>query len=368
MTRIPFPDRSLDFASIMSAMHLIPLYDRPRLILELIRVLKEFAQGVITGPTHRFSAEAYAQCVLASNPAVYLNPLSYVLIQTVSRTGLMIDELCRRRMDYGYLAPSDCTKALQRLGCQVLRLETWPKDQIGDTADIFFGVWFRTRPQTGSKLGPSSQAIRTHHRMNRPPDLIRLDSEDQGEAGRFSEHTMENLDHITRQSMGGYMSIESKRKASGLNYRHFHRHDCSSRLLVLPAGAEEYIEALVIEYGRGGLRFETDSYLVPGTEIDLKTLDPRPQPIEYWPSDARLIPAQVKWCKRLEQPSSLLYRTGIRYMIATCDWCGTIMPCQKARVGGERLTLCPKCLADLETMAEGKLKKTIRQHLLGNVL
>lgn len=140
-TAAPLKSGSVSMCCLNSVMQLIPVYKRPLLMVELVRILKTNGEGVITGPNEKCTLGAYIRSALAAQPGVYLNPARMFMAMKMAPFARKVDELCQKRTDYGYSDTKEICMVLERLGCTVIQAETWP--EFYPDEDIFSGIWFK---------------------------------------------------------------------------------------------------------------------------------------------------------------------------------------------------------------------------------
>ena len=140
-TAAPLQSGSVSMSCLNSVMQLIPVYKRPLLMMELVRILKTNGEGVITGPNEKCTLDAYIRSALAAQPGVYLNPARMLMAMKMIPFAVTIDELCQKRTDYGYPDTKEICTVLEKLGCTVIQTETWPA--FYPEEDIFSGIWFK---------------------------------------------------------------------------------------------------------------------------------------------------------------------------------------------------------------------------------
>jgi len=107
-----------------SSTYLVPFYRRPFHLLEMVRILTEGGEGVITGPNEQFSAAAYTRCMAATNLETYLNPGNMLLAQKLGPVGLLIDRMSSRRIDFTFPDNQGLCAALTCIGCDIIEAKS----------------------------------------------------------------------------------------------------------------------------------------------------------------------------------------------------------------------------------------------------
>ena len=146
MIKTPFRDSLFSLCNICTASYLVPLYERPLLLLEMCRILQVGGEGIITGINRKFSLSAYAKCMAASNFWTYLNPFNFYLAQQSVPIGMLVSEMCQKRKDFTPSDPEELCTGLKSLGCEVKKVETWPENSTIE--DFYAGIHFRVTPET----------------------------------------------------------------------------------------------------------------------------------------------------------------------------------------------------------------------------
>lgn len=139
MTGTPFRQDRFGLCNASSSFYLVPAYARALCVLEMVRMLKPGGWGVITGPNENFSALDYTYCMGASNLRTYINPVNMVLAHKLGPTGMLIDAVAQKRLDYKFPDTSELCLALELTGCRIHKVEYWPKSNV---APLFTGIHF----------------------------------------------------------------------------------------------------------------------------------------------------------------------------------------------------------------------------------
>ena len=166
MARLPLQTASCDFILAASCLNLVPEYERPLVVLEMLRCLQEGGEVIVSGPNERFSAEEYIKCTVASNLDRYLLPWNLAQAQNLGQIGLIIDDLVRERLDCSYLQTDQFCETLQIMDCQLQRLEHWPRK--GAERNIFSGIRFQATAATKRRMQRYERQLRKEERTMHP--------------------------------------------------------------------------------------------------------------------------------------------------------------------------------------------------------
>jgi SAM-dependent methyltransferase len=150
MASLPLQSGSCNVILAASCLNLVPEYERPLVILEMLRCLTEDGEVIVTGPNERFSAEDYIKCTVASNLERYLLPWNMAQAQNLGQVGTIIDDLVKERLDCSYLPTEAFCETLQLMDCRLQKLEHWP--QQGSEPSIFSGMRFKATAETKRRL------------------------------------------------------------------------------------------------------------------------------------------------------------------------------------------------------------------------
>lgn len=142
----------------------------------------------------------------------------------------------------------------------------------------------------------------------------------------------------------------------------------------------KYYHAQIYNNSPRGMYFESDHSLQPELDIYIKMVNYAPG--KSGPEAYRAYRAKVKWCKRIDKSTLNRYGIGIEYIpkghifndrdvygaTHTCDLCGTEMSSGEIQKTDDYVLLCISCFNYLEDLPEGKIKESIKNFLLGNVV
>jgi len=152
---------------------------------------------------------------------------------------------------------------------------------------------------------------------------------------------------------------------SAITHRAFSRNDCESSIMFTNDNTEEYHKAKICNSSSGGMYFESDHSVRPGSTIFIK--------METFGKD--VIPdditnkffAEVRWCIRKGNSKTPYYGVGVRFINDLCRQCG-----QKINYDLDFkpncVDLCRNCHINLDRMGEGEFKNCFENYLMGNVL
>jgi hypothetical protein len=154
------------------------------------------------------------------------------------------------------------------------------------------------------------------------------------------------------------------------HHRFFRRQSCQNRLgFTCPElGGSMQQEGRLRNKGAGGVCFESGQYLRPGTRICLFLDEPASEPATDGSQMQTFYLATVQWCNRLQSAPHPSYGVGVQFVSNECEWCGEIVPYEQIHCIQSRAILCEACLRDLEEFNSGRLKLSLVDHLLGNVI
>jgi Tfp pilus assembly protein PilZ len=130
---------------------------------------------------------------------------------------------------------------------------------------------------------------------------------------------------------------------------------------------EEYNSAVMRNCGDGGMYFETKRKLQPGTHlfINLSEGKDKNPPPELSTEGHR---AQVMWCRQVENSQEKRYGIGVRFLSNICHQCGQKIHYKEIRKNGKDILLCGRCSSHFEDLSDGKIKWSLEEYLIGNVL
>ena len=161
-----------------------------------------------------------------------------------------------------------------------------------------------------------------------------------------------------------------KMNLSPPRYRLFQRQSLQDRLRYIcpEVGGPQEREGLLINKGIDGLYFEAQEYLKPRSRLYLMLRDPYLRDQANKSEAQKLYLATVRWCRELQSPLQWQFGVGAKFLSRECEWCGEIFPYEQMHYTESKSILCDNCLRDLEALQVGRLKLSLTNHLLGNVL
>jgi hypothetical protein len=130
----------------------------------------------------------------------------------------------------------------------------------------------------------------------------------------------------------------------------------------------------------GGMYFESEGALQPGSDIRIKMVT---HSSEYPGSEAlETCRARVKWCQKRNKSGISCYGIGIKYIDksytfcsghsrgirCSCDFCGQKVPPDKILEIEDLVYLCQSCFNYFKDLPEGRIKESIKEFLIGNVI
>jgi hypothetical protein len=143
---------------------------------------------------------------------------------------------------------------------------------------------------------------------------------------------------------------------------------------------ENYYHGKMYNSGLGGMYFESERAIQPGSEICIKMIN-YPSDVSG-PESFKAYRARVKWCKKTRKTGISCYGIGIQYLAKSqtvyggnvhglscaCDLCGEKVPSEEILENEDLVCLCINCFNYLKDLPEGKIKERIKEFLIGNVI
>lgn len=142
----------------------------------------------------------------------------------------------------------------------------------------------------------------------------------------------------------------------------------SLRYFCPEAGTSQEREGLLINHGLDGVYFEAQDFIKPRARLYLMMHE---QPFSEESAEARpskLYLANVRWCQELQSPQKWRFGVGAKFLSNECEWCGERFPYEQIHYTDSKSILCDDCLRDLDALQSGRLKLSLTNHLLGNVI
>jgi hypothetical protein len=154
---------------------------------------------------------------------------------------------------------------------------------------------------------------------------------------------------------------------SACNYRAYIRDHCESPIRYSTGDSEMYRDAKMYNKSEGGMYFESENNtLRPGSELCIKMVNYSPA-LEPEAHDGYR--AEVVWCRKIKEGAAASrYGIGVRFTLNVCDRCGGKVSYRKMRKTDKLVFLCSDCFETLERLSEGKIKESVENYLIGNVI
>lgn len=151
-----------------------------------------------------------------------------------------------------------------------------------------------------------------------------------------------------------------------ITQRSFSRNHFRAPISFIPCNGEEECAAVMLNSSVGGMYFEAPRALTPGEGLIVRLADFAPDP--YWPEANDHYVGEVRWCVERPREPEPVYGVGIRFVASICRECGHMSLEPTSYTFGNVMDVCPECLEHIACLSEGGLKRSIRSHLMGNVL
>jgi hypothetical protein len=138
---------------------------------------------------------------------------------------------------------------------------------------------------------------------------------------------------------------------------------------------EKYYRAQMYNSSVTGMYFESDDALGRGEGICIKMVNYAPE--TDGPEAYRFYQAKVKWCKNIAKADASYYGVGVQYVAKghtvcesgySCSLCGENHPDGEIHETEDSVYLCSACFKHLEALSDGRIKKSIDDFLIGNVI
>lgn len=147
--------------------------------------------------------------------------------------------------------------------------------------------------------------------------------------------------------------------------RAFIRSGAQTSIMFAPFNTSNFHHGVMKNNSVGGMYFESDRILSPGTDIYIKILDFQPDP--YWPEYTSAYRAEVVWCRPMSNGNDPKYGIGVRFMVNSCDQCGELIPYDEIHKVHDHMILCSECSLQLNLLT-GTMRNSMEQYLTGNVV
>ena len=167
---------------------------------------------------------------------------------------------------------------------------------------------------------------------------------------------------------------------STLTKRFYSRTAHEAPIMYTNYDTENYYHARMYNSSLGGVYFESERALQPESDICIKMVThPSEEP---GPEAIKACRARVKWCQRRNKCGISCYGIGTQYLAeghtlygekvhglsCSCDLCGEKVPSEEILENEDFVYLCHSCFNYLADLPEGKIKESIKEFLIGNVL
>jgi hypothetical protein len=167
---------------------------------------------------------------------------------------------------------------------------------------------------------------------------------------------------------------------SALIKRAYSRDAYEAPIMYANYDTENYYHAKMYNSGPGGMYFETERAIQPGSEICIKMIN-YPSDISG-PESFKAYRARVEWCKEARKKGISCYGIGVKYLAkshsvyggnvhglsCSCDLCGETVPCEEIFENEDLVCLCINCFNYLKNLPSDKTKESIKKFLIGNVI
>jgi hypothetical protein len=167
---------------------------------------------------------------------------------------------------------------------------------------------------------------------------------------------------------------------SALIKRAYSRDAYEAPIMYANDDTENYYHGKMYNSGLGGMYFESERAIQPGSKICIKMVN-YPSNVSG-PESFKTYRARVKWCKKTRKTGISCYGIGIQYLAksqtvyggnvhglsCSCDLCGEKVPSEEILENEDLVCLCIHCFNYLKGLPEGKMKESIKEFLIGNVI
>jgi hypothetical protein len=167
---------------------------------------------------------------------------------------------------------------------------------------------------------------------------------------------------------------------SALIKRAYSRKGYEAPIMYANYDTENYYHAKMYNSSIGGMYFESDHAIKQKSDICIKMVNYTPD--TPGPEAYKAYRAKVKWCRKIDKSETSFYGIGIQYLAkshtvyggnvhglsCSCDLCGKKVPSGEIIENEDFVCLCINCFNYLEELPEGKIKESIKEFLIGNVI
>lgn len=126
-------------------------------------------------------------------------------------------------------------------------------------------------------------------------------------------------------------------------------------------------DAMMLNYSGGGCFFVSPQELKPSTDIHINVKNETPDPFIPWGVNGY---AEVRWCaeKNNNKKSSKLFGIGVQCVAYECSLCKEIILEGKIKKIDEFTCLCNKCNEYYKSLPVNRLKESIDNIMIGNII
>ena len=162
--------------------------------------------------------------------------------------------------------------------------------------------------------------------------------------------------------------------------RAYSRSAYESPIMYANYDTENYYHAKMYNSSIGGMYFESDHAIKQKSDICIKMVNYTPDTPS--PEAYKAYRAKVKWCKKIDKSETACYGIGIQFLAkshtvyggnvhgltCSCDLCGEKVASEEIHENEDLVCLCINCFNYLEELPESKIKESIKEFLIGNVI
>jgi hypothetical protein len=147
-----------------------------------------------------------------------------------------------------------------------------------------------------------------------------------------------------------------------------------------PLDTDTFYASRTYDFSSGGLCYESDGPLTPGTDVCIVMENYRPG--QSGPEGYRSYVASIRWTQPLSKNGTERYASGARLIFRShdiirtenqlphhvCDLCGAQKPLNKIDSTQAGAQLCAHCMKHYCCIPLGKIRQCVDRFLLGNVV
>lgn len=124
---------------------------------------------------------------------------------------------------------------------------------------------------------------------------------------------------------------------------------------------EKRRDAKMFNAGEGGLYFESNQKIPPGTDIIIEV----PKKEENRTVAYR---GEVRWCQKKTNGKGFIYGVGVRFLRNVCDYCGQVIEYHNICKTEDYFILCPSCFNHKKSWAVDTVGTILERYYCGNVI